>query len=339
MAVTPAEPAASRSGARSAISGEIERPKRPPDHEHRDQHAEIADAVDDERLLARVGVGLLGVPEADQEIGAEAHPFPAHEEHRQARTQHQHQHEDDEQVEIREVTARNPGRPACSPMLNRWIRLPTPVTTSSMTVESWSTWRAHLDVQSSRRASSARARRSGGASGGCPRSCANTATATANAPASTPTPMTDTAVLACGRAKREHAVHQEAEQRQGQREPDPPHRAGGCRVRGRLGAGPDRLGLREEGRKHRGDHQPCSRLMFLRSTDLVWRKMARMIASPTAASAAATVMTKNTMTWPPSPSTCEKRHERQVHRVEHQLDAHEQHDGVAPEQHSGDADA
>ena len=48
-------------------------------------------------------------------------------------------------------------------------------------------------------------------------------------------------------------------------------------------------------------HQPCSRLMFCRSTVWWCRKMARMIASPTAASAAATVMTKKTMTWPPRP--------------------------------------
>jgi hypothetical protein len=34
------------------------------------------------------------------------------------------------------------------PTLNRWIRLPTPVTTSSITVESWSTWKPKLICRS-----------------------------------------------------------------------------------------------------------------------------------------------------------------------------------------------
>src|SRR5690606_14883039 len=48
------------------------------------------------------------------------------------------------------------------------------------------------------------------------------------------------------------------------------------------------------------DH-PFSRLMFLRSTDSWWRKIAMMIARPTAASAAATVMTNTTNTCPVMP--------------------------------------
>ena len=49
--------------------------------------------------------------------------------------------------------------------------------------------------------------------------------------------------------------------------------------------------------------------MFWRSTDCRCRKMARMIASPTAASAAATVMTKKTMIWPLAPYNWAQRDE------------------------------
>ena len=72
---------------------------------------------------------------------------------------------------------------------------------------------------------------------------------------------------------RQRAVHQEAREREGDGEPH------------QMGDG----------------HHPCRRLMFWRSTDCLWRKMARMIASPTAASAAATVMTKKTMMYPLAP--------------------------------------
>src|SRR5450432_1988908 len=34
-----------------------------------------------------------------------------------------------------------------------------------------------------------------------------------------------------------------------------------------------------------------------------------------------------------------KGHEQQVHRIQHQLDAHEDNDRIASRQHSGDADA
>ena len=63
-----------------------------------------------------------------------------------------------------------------------------------------------------------------------------------------------------------------------------------------------------------------------------------MIASPTAASAAATVITKNTNTWPADAVRLRERDERQVHRVEHQLDAHEHDDRVAAREHADDAD-
>ncbi len=49
-------------------------------------------------------------------------------------------------------------------------------------------------------------------------------------------------------------------------------------------------------------HHQRSRLKFRTSTDSAWRKTDRMIASPTAASAAATAMTKNTTICPSIPA-------------------------------------
>ena len=64
-----------------------------------------------------------------------------------------------------------------------------------------------------------------------------------------------------------------------------------------------------------------------------------MIARPTTTSAAATTITKKAMTWPSSvPLIRGERDQRQVHRVEHQLDAHEHDDRVAPDQHADRAD-
>ena len=63
-----------------------------------------------------------------------------------------------------------------------------------------------------------------------------------------------------------------------------------------------------------------------------------MIASPTAASAAATVITKKTNTCPADAVRLRERDEAQVHRVEHQLDAHEHDDRVAADQHAEHAD-
>src|SRR5438046_1491458 len=56
------------------------------DEEHRHQEPEVPDPVDDERLLARVGVDLLVEPEADEQIGAEPGPLPGDEHARAART-------------------------------------------------------------------------------------------------------------------------------------------------------------------------------------------------------------------------------------------------------------
>ena len=54
-------------------------PKLHDDQEHRQRKAEIADAVHDERLVAGVGGELLVEVEADQQVAAQAHAFPADE--------------------------------------------------------------------------------------------------------------------------------------------------------------------------------------------------------------------------------------------------------------------
>ncbi len=70
--------------------------------EHRQQKAEVANAVDDECLLARVSRRFLLEVEADQQVRAETHTLPADEEQQEALGQHQHGHEEHEEVEIRE---------------------------------------------------------------------------------------------------------------------------------------------------------------------------------------------------------------------------------------------
>ena len=68
--------------------------------EHGQQEAEVADAVEEERLLARVRGGLTEVVKADQQIGGETHTFPADEHQQKVFCQHQGQHEKHEQVEV-----------------------------------------------------------------------------------------------------------------------------------------------------------------------------------------------------------------------------------------------
>ena len=159
-----------------------------------------------------------------------------------------------------------PGSSRMYPTLNRWIRLPTPVTISSMTTESWSTWNAR-SIWSRSTGSQGQSVTMTGACGGCRQSSRNTPTETAKAPSSVPGPTHRDEPLGLGPPERQGAVRQEPGERQGDRQPD--HVSEG--------------------------HQPRSRLMFWRSTDCLCRKIARMIARPTAASAAATVMTKKTM--------------------------------------------
>ena len=61
--------------------------------------------VDPEGLLARVGRRFLQEPEADQQVAAQAHAFPADEHHDQVRGQHQRQHEEHEEIQVAEEAA------------------------------------------------------------------------------------------------------------------------------------------------------------------------------------------------------------------------------------------
>jgi hypothetical protein len=65
--------------------------------------AGVAHAVDDEGFHAGGGFLVVLVPEADQQVGSQAHPFPAGEEHDHVLAQDQHEHEEQKQVEIGEV--------------------------------------------------------------------------------------------------------------------------------------------------------------------------------------------------------------------------------------------
>jgi hypothetical protein len=75
------------------------------DQEHRQQEADVADPVGDERLLGRRGHPGPGEPEADQQVRAEANALPAEEHDQEVLRQHQHQHGGGEQVQPREVGA------------------------------------------------------------------------------------------------------------------------------------------------------------------------------------------------------------------------------------------
>ncbi len=70
-----------------------------------EDHPEVADPVRDERLLAGRGREVLVVVVADEEVRAQAHAFPAHEEQRQVVRQDEHEHREHEEVQVREVAA------------------------------------------------------------------------------------------------------------------------------------------------------------------------------------------------------------------------------------------
>ena len=81
---------------------EVERAEVRDEQEHREQEAEVADAVDDEGLLAGVGGGVLLEVEADEQVGGEADALPADEQQQEVLGEHQHQHEEHEEVEVGE---------------------------------------------------------------------------------------------------------------------------------------------------------------------------------------------------------------------------------------------
>ncbi len=74
----------------------------PEQQQHADQEAEVADAIDDEGLVARRRVGQVAEPEADQQIGTEPDALPADEHQQQVVAEHQQQHREAEQVHVGE---------------------------------------------------------------------------------------------------------------------------------------------------------------------------------------------------------------------------------------------
>src|SRR5207244_963847 len=64
--------------------------------------AEVADTVDDERLLARLRRGRSRVPEPDQQVRAEADRLPEHVQEEEVAGEDQHRHREHEEVQIGE---------------------------------------------------------------------------------------------------------------------------------------------------------------------------------------------------------------------------------------------
>ena len=81
---------------------EAKRAEDPGDEEHSQQKSGVADAVDDECLVARVGRRLAVEIKTDQKVRAQAHAFPADKHERIVVGENQRQHGEHEEVEISE---------------------------------------------------------------------------------------------------------------------------------------------------------------------------------------------------------------------------------------------
>ncbi len=85
-------------------SVEVDRAGHHEDGENAEREAEVAHAIDDERLdRGRVRLWLV-VPEADEQIAHQADPLPAEEQLHEVVGRHQHQHGESEQRQIGEET-------------------------------------------------------------------------------------------------------------------------------------------------------------------------------------------------------------------------------------------
>ena len=79
-----------------------ERAQAGPEQAQPHQHADVADPVDDERLVGRVAVDLLLVPEADQQVRADADQLPEHEDHEDVARGDQAEHREAKERQIGE---------------------------------------------------------------------------------------------------------------------------------------------------------------------------------------------------------------------------------------------
>ena len=77
-------------------------PKPAPEGHQADDHPEVADAIDDERLVRRVAGALPLDVKPDQEIRANADQLPEHEHHENIAGDHQPQHAEAKQRQILE---------------------------------------------------------------------------------------------------------------------------------------------------------------------------------------------------------------------------------------------
>ena len=78
-------------------------PQAPEQYKQPQQKAGVPDPVDNKRLLAGAGLLIVGVPEADQQVGAQPHPFPTDKQQQQVLGHDQHQHGGGKQVEIGKI--------------------------------------------------------------------------------------------------------------------------------------------------------------------------------------------------------------------------------------------
>ncbi len=81
----------------SALVEELDRAEEAEAGHDAEREAEIADPVDHERLDRRVVGAALLEPEADQQVGRDAHAFPAEEELQEVVRRHQREHREGEE--------------------------------------------------------------------------------------------------------------------------------------------------------------------------------------------------------------------------------------------------
>src|SRR5713101_6293146 len=80
---------------------EIQRSECSEQQKHSQHESEIADAIDDERLLPRIRSRFSQEVETNQQVTAEAYALPSNKEQHVIRCQHQDEHEKHEQIEVR----------------------------------------------------------------------------------------------------------------------------------------------------------------------------------------------------------------------------------------------
>ena len=94
---------------------EIQAAKGGSHQENGQQHAKISHAVDDECLFGSFGVrgafSSFFEPETDQQVGAQANPFPADEQHEKVVGAHQYHHRSDEEIKVNKIAAEAPRVP------------------------------------------------------------------------------------------------------------------------------------------------------------------------------------------------------------------------------------